>query len=191
MKAQEAIAVLRRPLSAEEIEWKIIASKNGQTTIAPFIDARAVMARLDEAFGPFGWQVRYTPAQVGEEHGVIASIAVKNPDTGEWVEKQDGSGATDLEPFKGGISGALKRAAVAWGIGRELYKKEGAWGSHNAPHFNGGIHGLPHSWQKRIRSTVIMMSRAGESRGQGREDQKGPSRDKGTPKGPEACRLSA
>lgn len=121
MKAQEAIAILRRPLSAEEIEWKIIASKNGQTTIAPFIDARAVMARLDEAFGPFGWQVRYTPAQVGSEHGVIASIAVRNPDTGEWVEKQDGSGATDLEPFKGGISGALKRAAVAWGIGRELY----------------------------------------------------------------------
>ena len=76
MKAHEAIAVLRLPLSAEEIEWKIIASKNGQTTIAPFIDARAVMARLDEAFGPFGWQVRYTPARVGEEHGVIASIAV-------------------------------------------------------------------------------------------------------------------
>jgi hypothetical protein len=121
MTVQEAIARLTRPLTAEEIEWKIIASKNGQTTIAPFIDARAVMARLDEAFGPFGWQVRYTPAQVGEEHGVIASIAIKNPETGEWVEKQDGSGATDLEPFKGGISGALKRAAVAWGIGRELY----------------------------------------------------------------------
>ncbi len=65
---------------------------------------------------------RYTPAQVGDEHGVIASIAIKNPETGEWVEKQDGSGATDMEPFKGGISGALKRAAVAWGIGRELYR---------------------------------------------------------------------
>lgn len=122
MTAAEAIARLTRPLTAEEIEWKIISSKNGQTTIAPFIDARAVMARLDEAFGPFGWQVRYTPAQVGDEHGVIASIAIKNPETGEWVEKQDGSGATDMEPFKGGISGALKRAAVAWGIGRELYR---------------------------------------------------------------------
>ncbi len=122
MTVAEAIARLTRPLTAEEIEWKVISTKNGQTTIAPFIDARAVMARLDEAFGPFGWQVRYTPAQVGEEHGVIASIAIKNPETGEWVEKQDGSGATDMEPFKGGISGALKRAAVAWGIGRELYR---------------------------------------------------------------------
>ena len=69
---QAAIARLTRPLTAEEIEWKIIAAKNGQTTIAPFIDARAVMARLDEAFGPFGWQVRYkeppgkpTPLGVG------------------------------------------------------------------------------------------------------------------------------
>lgn len=55
MQAQEALARLTRPLSAEEIEWKIISSKGGTTTIAPFIDARAVMSRLDEAFGPFGW----------------------------------------------------------------------------------------------------------------------------------------
>lgn len=117
----EAIHILTQPLTADEIEWKVIASKNGQTTLAPYIDARAVMTRLDRAFGAFGWQVRYTPAQVGSEHGVIAGIAVKNPETGEWVEKQDGSGASDMEPFKGGISGALKRAATAWGIGRELY----------------------------------------------------------------------
>jgi hypothetical protein len=115
------ITKLTRPLTAEEIEWKIISTKNGQTVLAPFIDARAVMARLDEVFGPFGWQVRYMPAQVGSEHGMIASIAIKNPETGEWVEKQDGSGATDMEPFKGGISSAFKRAAVAWGIGRDLY----------------------------------------------------------------------
>ncbi|MCL6441640.1 MAG: proline--tRNA ligase, partial [Thermoleophilum sp.] len=110
-----------RQLTAEEIEWKVIAAKNGSTTIAPYIDARAVMTRLDRAFGAFGWSVRYTPAQVGSEHGVVAGIAIRNPETGEWVEKQDGSGASDMEPFKGGISGALKRAATAWGIGRELY----------------------------------------------------------------------
>ena len=113
--------ILTAPLTASEIEWKIVSAKNGSTVIAPYIDARAVMARLDRAFGPFGWQVRYTPAQIGSEHGVIAAILIRDPETGEWIEKQDGSGATDMEPFKGGISGALKRAAVAWGIGRELY----------------------------------------------------------------------
>jgi hypothetical protein len=117
----DKIGLLTAPLSADEIEWKIIAAKNGQTTLVPYIDARDVMTRLDKAFGPFGWQVRYAPAQVGEEHGVITSIAIKNPETGEWVEKQDGSSVSDMEPFKGGISGALKRAATAWEIGRELY----------------------------------------------------------------------
>lgn len=117
----EAINILTQPLTADEIEWKIIASKGGQTTLAPYIDARAVMSRFDRAFGPFGWQVRYTPAQVGNEHGVIAAILVRDPETDEWIEKQDGSGASDMEPFKGGISGALKRAATVWGIGRELY----------------------------------------------------------------------
>lgn len=115
------IEVLTRPLTADEIEWKIISSKNGTTTIAPYIDARAVMARLDEAFGPFGWQVQYRPAQVGQEAGIIASILVKHPETGEWIAKEDGSAPSDMEPFKGAISGALKRAATAWGIGRELY----------------------------------------------------------------------
>jgi len=74
-----------------------------------------------------------------------------------------------------------------------IYKKEGVWGSYKAPHFNGGIHGLPHVRlrRKRIRSAAIMRSRAGEGRGQGREDQKGPPRDEGTQKRAEACRLSA
>ncbi len=63
------------------------------------------MERLDRAFGPFGWQVRYTPAQVGEERGVIASIVIRDPVSGEWVEKQDGSGPTDMEPFKGASPG--------------------------------------------------------------------------------------
>lgn len=113
-------AALTRPLEASEIEWKIISSK-GNTTIAPYIDARAVMARFDAAFGPLGWQVRYTPHQIGNESGVIAAILVRDPESGEWIEKQDGSGASDMEPFKGAISGALKRAATAWGLGRELY----------------------------------------------------------------------
>jgi hypothetical protein len=121
MQTHPEIATLRAPLSADEIEWKIVSAKDGVTTVAPYIDARAVMDRLDRAFTPFGWSIRYTPGQVGQEYGVIAAIAIKDPATGEWIEKQDGSGPSDIEPYKGGISGALKRAATVWGIGRELY----------------------------------------------------------------------
>jgi hypothetical protein len=42
----------------------------------------------------------------------------------EWVTKEDGAEQTDLESFKGGLSSAIKRAAVVWGIGRYLYDLE-------------------------------------------------------------------
>lgn len=92
------------------------------------------MSRFDRAFGPFGWKVDYAPAQVSrtvvDENGqvrtqtwtgFVASIQVRNPETGEWVTKQDAFEASDTESLEGVISGALKEAAVVWGIGRELY----------------------------------------------------------------------
>jgi hypothetical protein len=42
----------------------------------------------------------------------------------EWVTKWDGAENTDVEGVKGGLSGAMKRAAVQWGIGRYLYALE-------------------------------------------------------------------
>ena len=40
---------------------------------------------------------------------------------GEWVSRYDGADTTAVEPYKGGISSAWKRAGVPWGIGRYLY----------------------------------------------------------------------
>ena len=52
-----------------------------------------------------------------------------------WVTKTDGADDTTIEGAKGGISDALKRAAVQFGIGRYLYhpsafdanKKPASW----------------------------------------------------------------
>ena len=46
---------------------------------------------------------------------------------GEWISKEDGAPFTDFEAFKGGISDALKRAAVKYGIGRYLYDAPIQW----------------------------------------------------------------
>ena len=116
------IEELTKPLTAEEIEWKIVSSRGGQTLIAPYITSRSVMERFDRAFGPFGWMVTYRPVNLGEGMtGFLACIAVRDPNTGDWVEKEDGAGPSDMEPLKGAVSGALKRAATVWGVGRELY----------------------------------------------------------------------
>lgn len=116
--AKSPLEILTSPLRADEIEWKVQASKNGKTLIAPYIDSRAVMNRFDAAFGPFGWQTALREVQGGQ--GWLAGIGVRDG-TGEWVWKWDGSGPSDIEPVKGGISGAMKRAATQWGVGRELY----------------------------------------------------------------------
>lgn len=80
-----------------------------------YIDARDVMDRLDATVGALCWQDRY------EFHGArtVCYLSIKIGD--EWITKADGAGDTNIEGEKGGISDALKRAAVKWGIGRYLY----------------------------------------------------------------------
>ena len=51
--------------------------------------------------------------------GFLCGLSIKL--AGEWLTRWDGSDTTDFQPFKGGLSGAFKRAAAQWGIGRYLY----------------------------------------------------------------------
>jgi len=46
---------------------------------------------------------------------------------GEWLTKEGVSQDSDVQPLKGGASGALKRSAVKFGIGRYLYNLPDIW----------------------------------------------------------------
>lgn len=109
--------VLNRPLEPNEVEWRVQSAKNGWTTIVPYIQNRAAMERLDEACEPYGWRNDF---REWKAKGVLCGISIKVGD--EWVTKWDGADDTNIEPTKGGISDSMKRAAVQWGMGRELYK---------------------------------------------------------------------
>lgn len=87
-----------------------------------YIDARFVMDRLDEAVGPENWRDVYEEAGNGSVRCGL-SVRVGN----EWITKWDVGDQSDIEPTKGAHSDAFKRAAVKWGIGRDLY------GDHAAP----------------------------------------------------------
>lgn len=110
---------LRKPMPEKDLEWRTVRTGNGNrgpwAIVAPYIKSRAIMQRLDEVCGPENWQLTTTPYSTG----VIASIGIRID--GEWVWKSDGAGFTDVESFKGGVSDAIKRAGVPWGIGRYLY----------------------------------------------------------------------
>lgn len=123
--AQEIYDALSEPFPVEYLEWRV-GSTNGDKTkgmALAYIDARAVMDRLDTVCGPDGWQANYS---AGMSNSIVCNIGVLMPD-GSWLWKADGAGATDFEGEKGALSDAFKRAGVRWGIGRYLYDLKAPW----------------------------------------------------------------
>ena len=115
---------LSAPFGPDDLEWKVQScDKNAKSQIwaliVPYVAARAVQTRLDDVFGIGNWQAEYRPVSAGKEEGFICRLSVW--DGSHWIAREDGAPTTDHEPLKGGISGAFKRAAVLWGIGRYLY----------------------------------------------------------------------
>lgn len=125
--------MLAEPFNPSCIEWlpKVVRADEktlnergygmGKGLALCYIDARSVMARLDEVVGPEGWQDSYR----WEGNRTICRLAILV--NGNWIAKEDGSGDSQVEAEKGGISGAFKRAAVKWGIGRYLYDVPEIW----------------------------------------------------------------
>ena len=80
-----------------------------------YITARDVMDKLDEGAGSDGWETKYIEV-MGR---VICELTVNYQ--GKLITKSDGAEDTTIEGAKGGLSDALKRAAVQHGIFRYGY----------------------------------------------------------------------
>ena len=114
---------LRAPFDPNDVQWRVGSTTKDKSKgmALAYIDARAVMDRLDSACGLGGWQCRYSHAN-GK---TVCDIGIKCDD--EWIWKADGAGDSDIEAEKGALSDAFKRAAVRWGIGRYLYELDSPW----------------------------------------------------------------
>jgi len=114
---------LAMPFPGADIEWRVQRSglKNSKpwAMVLAYVDNRAIMDRLDAVCGPENWRNEYASGPGG---GILCGLSIKVG--GEWVTKWDGADNTQIEAVKGGLSGAMKRAAVQWGIGRYLYNLE-------------------------------------------------------------------
>lgn len=122
--AQAIFDDLSAPFPVEALDWRV-GSTNGDKTkgmALAYVDARAVMDRLDSVCGPDGWQCNYTQ---GVNGSIVCNLGIRIE--GEWVWKADGAGATDYEAEKGALSDAFKRSAVRWGVGRYLYDLKAPW----------------------------------------------------------------
>ena len=113
-----------RKLNANEIDCRVASvSKDGSLMLLLYKDARVDQKILDENFGIFGWQ---------RKHEIIGgnlycTVSVRNPETGEWVSKQDVGVESFTEKEKGQASDSFKRACFNLGIGRELYTAPQIW----------------------------------------------------------------
>jgi hypothetical protein len=105
-----------------------------------------VEATLDSLFGVFGWQVKVLKTEtIANEYIVTGHLSVKNPETGEWIERA-GIGAEAIEQAKGAavtdisaknktaleknapsaLASMIKNAAKKFGnlLGRNLSREE-------------------------------------------------------------------
>lgn len=117
---------LHEPFSPHDIEWRVQSSgeKNGNVwaKVLAYVTNRAIQERLDEVCGPENWRNEFKESPDG---GVLCGLSIRVGD--EWVTKWDGAENTQVEAVKGGLSGAMKRAGVQWGIGRYLYNLPEGW----------------------------------------------------------------
>ena len=124
-------AALEYPFTADEIEWRVLRTTKDKTKgqVAAFIDSRAIQNRLDTVLGRENWQNHLCTIPGKDNAGTahICELSIYYADRGEWIRKSDGAGSTDIEPIKGGLSNAFKRAASMWGIGRYLYALKNIW----------------------------------------------------------------
>ena len=117
----EIQAALAEKFAPEDLEYRIgrsgIKNHKPWATVLAYVTNRAIQERLDDVLGIANWKNEYR-----DWHGssVLCGLSLKIE--GEWITKWDGADETQIESTKGGLSNAMKRTAVQFGIGRYLYK---------------------------------------------------------------------
>ena len=106
-----------RKLRADEIDCRVCKINKGGVVLLLYKDARVDQNILDETLGVFGWQRKHE--LLGDR--LYCTVSIRNPVSGEWVEKQDVGVESFADKEKGQASDAFKRACFNLGIGRELY----------------------------------------------------------------------
>lgn len=105
-----------RVLRNNEIQVRPTDTKyKGKATLLLYQDARCAMDILDETVGSENWQKEYYEVK----GNVYCKIGILTENG--WVWKADCGTESNVDAEKGEASDAFKRAAVCWGIGRELY----------------------------------------------------------------------
>ena len=120
-----ALSKLREPTPSSEVKKR----KGPGGTMLDYVDARYVFDRLDDIVGPANWQTAFERDSKG---ALRCGLSINVEDVG-WVTKWDTGTESSMEAQKGEHSDSIKRAAVQWGIARDLYGGAAERGVSTAP----------------------------------------------------------
>ena len=116
-----ATAALRAPFPTGVEQYRVGPTweQDGARWTRPlaYIDARAVFARLDEAVGPDNWASDIERLAPGVYVCRLTVCGITRADVGQ-------AGDNEGEKEKSGVSDAIKRAAVQFGVGAYLYERD-------------------------------------------------------------------
>lgn len=117
---------LAAPFPPEEVRWKPLVVKGNRALAIAYLNARAIMDRLDDVVGPAQWEDEYMSLGDGS---VICHLtvyfdgkAVKKCDVGSPSEQPDSG-----DRLKAAFSDSFKRAATKFGIGRYIHRLPQNW----------------------------------------------------------------
>lgn len=110
-------------LQTNEISCRVQQISEKGLTLLLYVTSRDGQKRLDEKYGPLGWQDKYEVID-GDLYCIISAWDEKKK---MWISKEDVGTASYTAKEKGRASDAFKRACVKHGIGRELYTAPHIW----------------------------------------------------------------
>ena len=119
---------LRQPTPRNRVKFRVgfKSRDESQACMLGYVDARYVQDTLDDIVGADNWDLEYHEIR----GGLFCKITVTWPD-GSTSSKMDCGTETDVEKEKGQASDAFKRAAVHFGIARDLYGLPDYWAPIN------------------------------------------------------------
>ena len=131
-KTEESEPFTKAPdVPVDQISWRIDSEPyDGRARYVPYIDARVAADVLDEWVGPDRWECVYEEVRLLGTDCLWATMTIDFP-TGRTVSRRDVGilpGGSDANvKIKGIVSDAFKRAAVAFGVGRNVYALPTVW----------------------------------------------------------------
>jgi hypothetical protein len=122
MITKEQISQLSDPAIYAEAgitpKWRILRTFGDKAELVPYQDSRDVQRILDHVCGPENW----ANEALSLNGKFYMTISIHTQDG--WVSKTDVGTESSIEKTKGEASDAMKRAAVMWGVFRNLYDED-------------------------------------------------------------------